>query len=178
MSKIFETVDATVSQVLAPLMKPPVFTVLVVALILYGAQVRPTLPEAVSGMFQKGWFRALVLWFILWSINKNPALSLVSVFAFLAGLNALNGKPLFELFQGDYAKTATPPGCLNVTMFDILAAYNNDKDKLVEAMVRAGVPPNITVNDINAPLIAAYLVGAYEVNISKTCGPPLTAFTQ
>lgn len=169
--------DALVSPILTPLTRPPVSLVVTLLIAMYAGQVRPQLLPPLQDLLAKGWFRVLVLYLIVWTASRDPTLSLVLSFGLMAALNAMNGKPLFEMFTGDYAKTAVMPGCLNVTMFDLLAAFKNSKETLVNAMIRANVPENLTISDANAPLIAAYLVGAHEIQITPTCGPNATAYT-
>jgi hypothetical protein len=170
--------DALVSPILMPLTRPPISLVVTLLVVLYAAQVRPQLLPQVEALLSKGWFRLVVLYLIVWTASRNPSLSLVLSFGLLAAFNTMNGKPIFEMFTGDYAKTAVYPGCLTVSLADILESFGNDKGKMVSALIRANVPPNIQINDSNSPLLATFLVNAHEMKITDSCGPPLTAYTQ
>lgn len=71
--------------------------------------------------------------------------------------------------------TKTPDimiGCVNVTVADLLAKFNGNEHHLKEYMFSAGVPTNLTLTDINAPLIASYLVGNGK-EFTESCKPPM-----
>jgi hypothetical protein len=77
-------------------------------------------------------------------------------------------KEKFELI------TKTPDimiGCTEVTVADLLDTYNGDEQHLRTRMFSAGVPENLELNDLNAPLISSYLVGHGDT-FSASCTPP------
>lgn len=170
------TFNSYVSPLLTPLTTSPWNIILTMMLGVYAANARQALPTFLSGLFQKGYFRVAVLFMILWIGNHDPALSLVSALAFAFSLNIANGRGLFEFFGDEYAMTAVLPGCLNVNTYHILSAFNNDKDKLIQAMVQAGVPPNVQFNDDYAALISTYLVNNLGMSINDFCKLPGSAY--
>ncbi len=70
--------------------------------------------------------------------------------------------------------SATPdvyPGCVNVTLTDLLTAFNGDENELRTQMHNIGVPHNLELTENNAKLIATYFanIGLY---ITEDCQPP------
>lgn len=70
--------------------------------------------------------------------------------------------------------TSTPdvyPGCVNVTLDDLLQAFDNDEELLKSQMHNVGVPYNLELTEENAKLIATYFanMGLY---ITDDCRPP------
>lgn len=169
------TFNSYVSPLLTPLTTSPWNIILTMMLGVYAANARQTLPTFLSNLFQKGYFRVAVLFMILWIGNKDPALSLVSALAFALALNVASGRSVFEFFD-EYSMTVVMQGCLSVNTYDILSAFNNDKDKLIQAMVQANVPDSVQFNDDYAPLIATFLVNNLGMNINAFCKQPGAAY--
>lgn len=166
-----DALNRAVNPLLLPFTKSPLSFLLALFIAVYGGKAAPKPPQFMKDLFDSAIFRVAVLFLILWVGNRDPALSIMSVLTFVAVLNLTSGRSLFEMFDYEYAPTVMPAQCLNVTMYDILAAFNNDKDKAIEAMVKAGVPTSVRLDAYYAPLISAYLTSA-GYQITKTCGPP------
>jgi len=73
------------------------------------------------------------------------------------------GKEMFDLIS---PTPDTYPGCVNVTVTDLLALYKGDRNALKQAMYESGVPLDLELNDTNAPLIASYFIGTKDVTAS------------
>ena len=167
-----DTFNSIVGNVLRPLASPPLSYALIIIVSLYAAGLRQQ-NATLDTLFLNPAFRILVLFLILWTSNKDPAISILTTLALVVGLNLWSGRSFLEFFQGDeYAVTAVLPTCLNVTAKDLLASFGGDAEKLVKAMAQVGVPPNVQVNDDYAPLIATYLVYFLGMNVVSACGPP------
>lgn len=170
LSQLSATFNSTVSGPLDVLTQQPIASALTLFLVLYAGMAKPTLPQVVVNLFDKAWYRILVLGLILWTGNKNPSLSIAIALAFTVTMNMLAGRGALEHFEGP--KTAIIPGCLDLKVYDLLAAYNGDKDALVEDMIRSRVPAQIRVDDDTAPLIATYLINHLGKTFGDKCHAP------
>ena len=84
---------------LSPLDNPSIAGFLKLFLVLYGGLVAPKLPNSVLQWFNFVPFKLLVLFLILYTANKDPALSILIATSFYASMNVLNGKKAFESFD-------------------------------------------------------------------------------
>lgn len=122
--------------------------------ILYGSLAAPQLPYQIAQLFNYAIFRFIVLFLIVWNNTKNPtqsiniSLGILVVFYFIS---------YFEGFRIDQ-DTDIHPGCLGLTMADVLNVFNGDEEALHMALFNSGVPKNIPLNDEFAPLIASFLI--------------------
>lgn len=131
-----------------------------------GAQITP---PGLSWLHTNYFFRVLVCFLLLWINNQDPFLSLIVAGGFVTALSWLS--PTTEPFEGP--ETAILPSCLNLTTYDLLDAFNGNKDDLINAMVNSRVPLNLTLADENAGLIGTYLVNYnYPMKASSGCGFP------
>jgi hypothetical protein len=168
------------NRVLEPVLRPvtaslstPLGTALLTLFIIaYAGKVRLPLPQAIASLFDSAPFRILVLSLIGYTANRNAGLSVFVAIAFVASVNMFSGRSAFETFSDAYAVTSVPPGCLNIKVFDLIAAYNNDKDALVNAMIQARVPANVPITDDYAPIIATHLLVNMGKQITSMCAPP------
>jgi hypothetical protein len=159
---------------LQPLMKPPVSYLVLIIVALYAVNLQRPLPSPLGTWMNKSVFRTSVLALILWWMgNNDPVTSIMTAVALTVAMNLVSGKPLLEFFSADeYAITAVMPGCLDVTTKDLLAAFGGDSEKLLNTMVKAGVPHSVRVNDDYAPLIATYLINVLGITVTSACTPP------
>lgn len=65
------------------------------------------------------------------------------------------------------------PGCTNVTVKDLLKLYGGNMDILKQKMYNSGVPLDLPLNDLNAPLISTYLINHNSGSITATCSAPI-----
>ena len=108
-----------------------VFIVLVVFLTMYGPKFAPKLPNNIKVLFENQYFKALIIFLILYLSNKNMAVSLMMTIIFFAVMSFLN-KNYSEGFMIKYG----PPlnNCKNYKDKNIKAAKDvyyplNTEDK-------------------------------------------------
>ncbi len=162
-----EQVTAKVDQLLQPLTRSPWNAVLTLAIVLYAGLASQPLPAPVRGLFNNTLFRVLIMFLILWIGNHDPALSIVVAVAFVLTLTLASG---MENFEGP--QTYARQGCLNIKLYDLLAAYGGSKDDLITDMQRARVPLQFKLSDEYAPFIATILNDNLGKKFSETCQPP------
>jgi hypothetical protein len=146
-------------------------SVFTLSLVLYAGFAAPSLPKVVLVLFDNPFFRILFLSLVMWNINDDPSMSIILAMIFVMGMNTLAGKKLLERFELLDQTTNILPGCLNITLNDILLSFDKNTKRLKKAMVKAGVPYNLKVNDENAPHIATYLIN-HGYSLSDTCSLP------
>jgi hypothetical protein len=146
-------------------------SVFTLSLILYAGFAAPSLPDSVLVLFDNPFFRIIILALVMWNINDDPAMSIMLAMVFVMVVNTLSGKKLLEKFELLDQTTNILPGCLPITMVDILDAFDGSSENFEEAMVTAGVPFNLKLNDSNAPHIATYLIN-HGYSLSESCSLP------
>jgi hypothetical protein len=107
----------------------------------------------------------------MWNINDDPSMSIILAMVFVMVMNTLAGKKLLEKFELLGPQTNILPGCLPITMNDILVSFDGSSETLKQAMITSGVPFNIALNDSNAPHIATYLIN-HGYSLSESCSLP------
>lgn len=127
------------------------------------------LPDSTKKLFTNVYVRLAVCFLIVWTGNRDPVVAIAVAVAFVAVMNVVNKKGPFETFEGP--QTAIYPGCMNITVYDLLESFKNDKDALLMAMMQARVPGDVKVNDEYAPLIATYLL-SHGFILKSPCTPP------
>jgi hypothetical protein len=177
------------------LTNPYVMAVVKITIVLYAAQMAPRLPSPVSVLFSNTFFKLFALFLIAYLAEHDIQLSIILAVVFVFGTNLLSGRGLFESFadfSADYKsdpnfkliepKSILYPGCQNITVNDLMSAFDNDKLKLQSTVQNAfkelllqisdkptkeklmyishatGVPYNVPLNDENAPLYATILL--------------------
>lgn len=134
---------------------------------LYAGMVAPSLPPQASALFGNPLFRLAVLFLIVWIHSKDPTLSLLIAIGLVISFNALSGRNLLEFFRIEQ-NTNVYPGCLGLTMADILSVFDNDQNALNQALFNSGLPRNIPLNDEFAPLIATTLIN-HGFDLGEIC---------
>lgn len=129
--------------------------VIIAAIAIVG--MRGGLPTVLQGSVL---FKAFSLVVMLYGYNGKLIESSLIVMVVLAAYNFFVAKSdnVFELYTDLYAPTVVPESCRTILFADILAAYKDNMDHLLDDMVQAGVPKNVKLNDEMAPLIATYLL--------------------
>lgn len=122
--------------------------------ILYGSLAAPQLPYQIASLFDYAIFRFIVLFLILWNNNKNASLSINISLGILVVFYLISYFEGFRIEQD----TDIHPGCLGLTMNDVLNVFNGDQEALNLALYNSGVPRSIPLNDEFAPLLASYLI--------------------
>ena|SRR6478672_2254556 len=72
----------------------------------------------------------------------------------------------------DDITTDVYPGCVNVTVADLLALFDGNEAELRKSMYQLSIPLNLTLNDANAPKIASYFVN-HGKKITESCQQPM-----
>lgn len=124
----------------------------------FGSQFFPTLPTILTKnpLAQS----VLVGLLVNWS-SKNMAQGLIAAFIALIFFLIIQQFEGFEILENT---TNIIPGCEGITKDDLVELFEGDEDKLIDTILRSGVPQNLILNDIDAPLIATYLAaGGYIV---------------
>ena len=138
--------------------------------VLYAGIAAPSLPGAISGLFDYAAVRIALLSLIVWNSNNNPSLSIMIAIGFVLSMNMLSGKKMLEKFELLEPKTNIYPGCHNVTKEDIKGLFESD-EKMKEVLRNIGVPFNIPFDDENAPLIATHLIN-FGYLVDDSCAVP------
>jgi hypothetical protein len=192
----------------AGLSNPYVMALLKIALLLYAAQLAPRVPSVVSDAFQNTYVKIVALFVIAYVSNLDFQLAIILSIVFVLGMNYLSGRGFFESFA-DYSdkyeadkrftliepKSVVYPGCHDIKMADLEAAFGGDavklqdtvmysykhilekltdkesKDKLKAMAYATGLPYNVKMNDENAPYIATILLYA-GFKFGETCMAP------
>ncbi|KAI9190675.1 uncharacterized protein BJ171DRAFT_591345 [Polychytrium aggregatum] len=103
MSSLFQNIQSStqnVNSVLTHELDNPVFnSLLTIALVLYGGLAAPALPQSIQNLFNKVWFKLLIMFLIVWTASHDKVLALALAIAFYASLNVIMNKQPFELFE-------------------------------------------------------------------------------
>lgn len=161
-----------INRLLTPLNDPLIKGILLLFLILYGSLAAPSLPSQIKPYLDNVIVRIVFLALIVWTGNHDPVVAVGIAVAFFMTVNLANSKKPFEAFEHfEGPNTAIYPGCMNMTVFDLLESFKNDKDALLNAMMVARVPADVTITDYNAPLIGTYLLNK-GFTLKAPCNPP------
>ena len=68
--------------------------------------------------------------------------------------------------------TAIEPHCADVKAEEIMALFENDQEKLKDAMAKVGAPETLKLTDETAPLFATYLL-SYVKTVNGKCKLPM-----
>lgn len=208
-----ETINAFSKQadtLVQPLLRNPyLMTVLKVTLVLYAAQIAPQLPSHASKALNNSFVKIILIALIAYLAERDFQLAIILAVVFVLGMNLLAGRGLIESFS-EFSNEYTPygnfklvepknhiyPGCLNVTMADLIKAFDGDhlklhttvqyayqellaqsatkdaKETLMKMAYAVGLPYNVnTDREENAPYIATLLMYA-GFHIGGDCAPP------
>lgn len=174
---------------------PYIMAVLKITLALYASNIAPKLPPAITEIFNNSFFKMFYIALMVYISEHDFQLAVLLAVVYVVGLNVLSGRgPLesFTNFSSSYkadfkTKLLEPklniyPGCHNITMDDLLKAFDNDqlklqktvqfafqellsksdskneKERLMKISYTIGLPYNVDFVDENAPLIATILM--------------------
>lgn len=122
--------------------------------VLYGSMAAPQLPYQLAQLFEYAIFRFLVLFTIVWNNSRNPMLAVRVSVGILVVFYLFSYYEPFRIDQN----TNVHPGCLGLTMDNVLEVFNGDTEAMHLALYNTGLPRNIPLNDEFAPLIASHLI--------------------
>ena len=129
---------------------------LFISIILYGHLAAPLFPKKFLWIFDNPLFKIFFLSFIAWTSHHDPLLGIATSIVFLLVVDLINKVNLEESFEGP--SNAIYPGCMNITVSDLLESFKGEKEQLLNAMVISRVPYDVKIDDLNAPIIATYLL--------------------
>ena len=146
---------------------------LVLCIVLYGHLAAPFYPPKFMYLIDNIYFRVFIISLIAWTASNDPTLSLaitLVLFAFMSQINKYNNEhATLEKFEGP--NTAIYPGCMNITVQDLLDSFSGNKDALLTAMLNSRIPLDVKLSDYYAPIIATYLLN-YGFVLKSPCSPP------
>lgn len=176
------------------LINPYVMAIAKITLALYAAQLAPQLPQKVSSFFSNTFVKIIAVALISYLANKDFQLSIMLALIFVLGANVASGRNILESYATidttavkNNLKLIEPkamiyPGCQNITMKDLMDAFDGNalqlqnavmttykqlllkiqdktvKDKIVTIAHAIGLPYNVPLNDENAPYYATILM--------------------
>jgi len=161
--------------------------------------------QSITTLANSSVFKILLLISIVFVSNYDVQLALLLALLYVSVHFKLSGKGLIEPFvslksfvkSDDNLVLIEPlhqiyPGCLNITLNDIISSFNgnthelnkavqvsyqdilsqiqtrSEQEKFMKLAYAVGLPHNVQLNDKNAPLIATLLVYA-GFHLSPTC---------
>jgi hypothetical protein len=154
----------------------PIRLALALSLMLYGSLAAPIFPTKYLFLVDNIYFRIAFIAFIAWTTSHDPLLGVATAVLFIIVLDkVLSHKNNIESFSSGRSYegmgSAIYPGCLNMTVADLLESFGNDKEQLLNAMMVSRVPGDVIVNDYYAPLIGTYLIN-YGFGLKSPCSFP------
>jgi hypothetical protein len=191
------------------LQNPYLMAVVKITLVLYASQLAPKLPHAVSHFFQNTIVKIVGVALIAYFAHIDFQLAIILAVALVLATNKLSGRGYFESFA-DYSADYKPygdfkliephaaiyPGCVDITMDQIVAAFDGDhaklkstvnyaykellvkshdkpaKDQVMQIAHAVGLPYNVDISKPeNASYLATLLVNA-GFQLTDTCRPP------
>lgn len=143
---------------------PVIENTLRLAFIIYAANLAPELPQGVVDFFKTPLMKFFVFFLIGWVHTKDVNLSLTAALLVIVIANFIAGRGLFEMFKVEQ-NTNVHPGCLGLTMNDILAVFNGDSEAMKQTLYNIQVPLSIPLTDEFAPVLATHLINnGYKVS--------------
>lgn len=168
MDKInWASIKSNTEKILNPVFNQYVAAVFVVLFILYSPVIVPQPCENSKAYLQHPLSLYLVSTSAAYIASNNLALSMTLGGA-LSLIYYVKKNRILEQFQGP--KTMIYPGCMNITVFDLLESFGNDKAGLLSAMNNVRVPSDLELSDDTAPLIGTYLM-SFGYKIKAPCEP-------
>jgi len=135
---------------------------------MYGVLAAPAFPKQYLYIFDNVIFKVVFLAFIAWTSHQDPLIGIATAIVFLLVIEEVN-KYKIEKFEGP--KSAIYPGCLNITVADLLESFNDNKEELLHAMTVSRIPFDVKIDDSSAPLIGTYLLN-YGFALKSPCRFP------
>lgn len=203
----FNNMSSKISSGLDTALENPWLMALIkVFLILYASKLAPS-SKVLDTFLSNTYVKLILIVIMIYLENKDIQMSILLAFILMFGITAF-GNPSIENFEdfATFKKSDLPiplephtmlvPGCENITMEDIVAAFDNDKlalqtnieksfaeilaqlksktakEKVIAMAYQVGLPYNVNWDDpLTAPLVATLLVN-YGVIINNKCKLP------
>lgn len=125
------------------LKNPYLMTVLKVSLALYAAQYAPNPPKVLVDLFQNTFVKIGLIALLIYLEQKDIQLAIIVAIIFVLIMNVAAGRGVLESytnFKPEFEKyghqtyldpyNAIHPSCMDVTLDDILAAFDNDPEQV------------------------------------------------
>ena len=184
-SKVSDQITRTVDKTLE---NPWIMAFVKVFLILYASKLAPT-SKVVDIVLSNTYIKLALIVLMIYIGNKDIQMSLLLAFILVFGITTF-GNPT-EKFEdlGKFVKPILPyptephtmfiPGCENITMDDLILAFDNDKLALQKTLEKSFGEILIQIKDKPAKeklMAMAYQVGLpYNVHWDDPLTPPLVA---
>ena len=165
----YKSLDGKANNYAQILQNPYVSAVLHIIFIGYASKFATQIPVQYHWIVLNPLFRVAILSLVLWSSSKNQGFAFSLMAAYVTLLYFLGKR--YEGFTG--FETAIYPGCTNLTVADLLDAFQGSRESLTQAMQTSLVPFNIIISDDTAPLIGTYLMNN-NYKLKTPCAPPGT----
>ncbi len=113
----------------------------------------------------------VVFFFLGFYVTSENIMTSVILTALVIVFDMVVKMYLKEGFELIWPQPVTPPYCLKVNMKELLEPFNGNVEDLKRIMLQLGVPGDLQINDVNAPMIATYLY-TLGYKFGKTCKFP------
>ena len=169
MDKI-EPIRKTVEKYIEPILSNKFVEIIVSWIIIISiVYTLEDLPPNVKQIITHPVSKTIITFIAFYTITKKLYMSIGVTVVILSLFYGL--KNLKEHFELVWPQTNTYPNCSDIKVKDLLTVFDNNELSLKKAMYMCNIPLNISLNDLNAPLIATYLIN-YGYKVSTTCQPP------
>lgn len=146
----------------------PVWPYIHLFILLYAAHIAPILPSRWLSILNNVYVRLILLALIVWTSTSNPALALAVSLIVVSAINLANHKGILESFSWEGPLTSIYPGCLNLTVADLVESFGGKQTDLIRAMKMSKIPDDVELTEYYAPIIGTYLIYS-GYNIKQPC---------
>lgn len=127
------------------------------------------LPRSIKAMLTSSLFKFPITFIGLYMATGKLYMSIAGTLVLL-GLFYW-ARSALEAFQLVSPESNVYPGCSKITLDDLVALFDGNKEQLAKAMYASGVPLNLKLNNNDAPLIATYLIN-FGYSVNSSCSAP------
>jgi hypothetical protein len=176
-NKTMEPVDKIFVRNVYPVVADPqvgaVISFLILLNIIYGAEY---IPPAIKNFIVSPLVRTVIIFALAYRIYANVTQAAVATAVVVILIMVLEKfrKEIYVLAEKFKIISPGPdvyPGCVDITVKDLLLLFDGDEMKLRGAMEKFGIPYDLDLNDTNAPIIATYFIN-FGHRITDTCTAP------
>lgn len=165
--KVIDTFNKSV----LPILDKPIVIVLISWLVIVNIIFSvEDFPETIKDVFKHKLTKTSIIFLGIFVATKDFYLSVLSTLVLYLFYYVIKMVP--ETFKLVWPETDTYPGCGDVKVSDLLALFDGSEEKLKRTMYSCGVPLNLELDDLNAPLIATYLIN-FGHKVTDNCRAPM-----
>src|SRR4029078_5788566 len=177
LTKTVEPVNKIFVKNIYPIVSEPHFSVLVSFLLLFNIIYSAgSIPPNIKALIVHPITRIILVFSLTYRMYGNflhAAIATAVVIGFVTFLEKYRRE---IYYMAEEFKIISPvpdvyPGCVDITVKDLLLLFDGDEPKLKAAMEKFGVPYDLDLNDTNAPIIATYFIN-FGHKITETCNQP------